>query len=119
MTKTTNKTQNRTYITFIKKKKIGQNNNITQFTLNSLLSFILSCALILSPDFGRPSNAILSSSVKSSGAFASAAVTAFANSSVHTCGNGRNISCKIGFCLFCVLYFNNNFVKIKENVVCN
>lgn len=50
-------------------------------TLNSLLSLIRNCALTISPDFGRPSNAILSWSVKSSGALASASVTALANSS--------------------------------------
>lgn len=50
-------------------------------TLNSLLSFILSCARVMSPAFGRPRRAILSCSVKSSGAFASASVIAFASSS--------------------------------------
>lgn len=50
-------------------------------TLNSLLSLMRSCARVMSPIFGRPSNAILSFSVKSSGALASASVIAFANSS--------------------------------------
>lgn len=58
-----------------------------QFTLNSLLSLIRNCARTISPDFGRPNNAILSCSVKSSGALASASVTAFANSS--ECGRVR------------------------------
>jgi hypothetical protein len=50
-------------------------------TLNSLLSFILNCALTTSPFLGRPSSAILSCSVRSSGAFDSASIIRLANSS--------------------------------------
>lgn len=54
---------------------------VKELTLNSLLSLIRSCARTTSPAFGRPSSAILSCSVKSSGALASASAIAFANSS--------------------------------------
>lgn len=63
------------------KWKLHRFSNTIELTLNSLLSLIRSCARMISPIFGRPSNAILSLSVKSSGAFASASVIAFANSS--------------------------------------
>lgn len=52
-----------------------------ELTLNSFDSLIRSCARTVSPFFGRPSNAILSSSVRSSGAFASASWICWAISS--------------------------------------
>lgn len=64
-------------ISFLSRKQVS----VSLLTLNSLLSLIRSCARVMSPIFGRPSNAILSFSVKSSGALASASVIAFANSS--------------------------------------
>lgn len=51
-------------------------------TLNSFDSFIRSCARIISPFLGLPSKIILSCSVRSSGAFASASWSCCAISSV-------------------------------------
>lgn len=50
----------------------GEEDKIIGLTLNSLDSLMRSCARITSPFFGLPSSTILSSSVRSSGALASA-----------------------------------------------
>lgn len=63
------------------------------FTLNSLLSLMRSSARTTSPNLGRPNNAILSSSVSSSGAFFSAAsISPTISSSAEICHSSSNRS---------------------------